>query len=446
VARITSDAFITAVTWLPSARPRSLTASTVMDATRRTPRLVVTSFLATTAAADVNHPSGVISRSLAAWRPQAGLAAPGPVTHTCWMEVGGRVEHRFEPVREVFGQALAGQAGTGAAAAAWWDGAWVVDLWGGRADAAGGRPWEAGSLVQAYSVSKPFAAVCALVLVDRGQLELDAPVRRWWPEFRAPASVRQLLSHQAGVVALDEPAPTEAFYDWDRLCALLAAQEPAWEPGTAHGESALFYGHLVGELVRRADGRGPGRFLREEVCGPLGLDFFVGLTAAERARAVDLTGVGEYFRKQQAAGLPELYQRAMANPPGAFDPAVVNGSAWRAAEVPAINGHGTARGAAGLYAALLRAELLSPALLTEATTAQCSGVDAVFGEDSAWGLGFGVDADGFGMGGSGGSYAGASTAGGYAFAFVTGTMGSHDRGTMVENAFRSCLRMPPLDE
>jgi CubicO group peptidase (beta-lactamase class C family) len=321
----------------------------------------------------------------------------------------------------------------------------VADLWGGRADAAGTRPWRADSLVQPYSVVKPFAAICALLLAGRGTLELDAPVQRWWPEFRARASVRQLLSHQAGVVALDEPAPTEAFYDWDRLCSLLAAQEPAWEPGTAHGESALFYGHLIGELVRRADGRSLGRFLREEVCGPLGLDFFVGLTPAEQARAVDLSGVAEFAAQRLAAGMPDLYRRATSNPPGAFDPGVVNGSAWRAAEIPAINGHGTARGAAGLYAALLRGELISPALLSEATTAHAAGVDAVFGEDSAWGLGFGVDGeDGFGMGGWGGSYAGASTAGGYAFAFVTGTMGSHDRATLVEDAFRACLGMPPL--
>jgi CubicO group peptidase (beta-lactamase class C family) len=362
------------------------------------------------------------------------------------MHMGGQAEDRFEAVRDAFAQVLADQAGTGAAVAAWWDGAWVVDLWGGWADAARTRPWRADSLVQPYSVSKPFAASCALVLVDRGQLELDAPVQRWWPQFSARATPRQLLSHQAGVVALDEPAPTEVFYDWDRLCSLLAAQEPAWEPGTAHGESALFYGHLIGELVRRTDGRGPGRFLREEVCGPLGLDFFVGLTAAEQARAVELTGMAEYFSPQRAADMPPLYRRAVENPPGAFDPVVVNGSAWRAAEVAAVNGHGTARGAAGLYAALLAGKLVSPALLHDATTAQCAGVDAVFGEHSAWGLGFGVDEDGFGMGGSGGSYAGASTAGGYAFAFMTGTMGSHARGTAVENTFRDCLGMPPLDE
>lgn len=362
------------------------------------------------------------------------------------MQVDGWADRRFDAVREAFGQVLADQAGTGAAVAAWWDGAWVVDLWGGWADAAGTRPWESGSLVQPYSVSKPFAAICALMLADRGLLELDAPVQRWWPQFTARADVRQLLSHQAGVVLLDEPVPTEAFYDWDRLCSLLAAQEPAWEPGTAHGESALFYGHLIGELVRRTDGRGLGRFLREEVCGPLGMDFFFGLSAAEQARAVDLTGVAEYFSAQRAASMPELYRRAVGNPPGAFDPAVVNSGAWRAAEVPAINGHGTARGTAGLYAALLAGKLMSPAMLREATTAQCAGVDAVFGEDSAWGLGFGVDPEGFGMGGSGGSYAGASTIGGYAFAFVTGSMGSHARGTAVENAFRACLGMPPLHE
>jgi CubicO group peptidase (beta-lactamase class C family) len=385
------------------------------------------------------------SMSARTGRALGDLAAAGQVAQTGRVDVGGSVQRQFEPVREVFAQLLAVQRGTGSAVAAWWDGAWVVDLWGGRADAAGTRRWQSDSLAQPYSVSKPFAAVCALLLVDRGQLELDAPVQRYWPQFRAAANVRQLLSHQAGVVALDEPAPTEAFYHWDWLCALLAAQEPAWEPGTAHGESALFYGHLVGELVRRVDGRGLGRFLREEVCGPLGLDFFVGLTAAEQARAVDVTGLEEYSR-EQAAGMPQLYLRAVTNPPGAFDPAVVNGRAWRAAEVPAVNGHGTARGAAGLYAALLQGKLLSAALLREATTAQCSGVDAVFGQDSAWGLGFGVDADSFGMGGSGGSYAGASVAGGYAFAFVTAAMGSHSRAIEVENVFRGCLGVPPLDE
>ena len=182
------------------------------------------------------------------------------------MEVQGFADGRFGPVRQCFAGILAAQPGTGAAFAAWCEGRLVVDLWGGYADAGRRRRWEAGSVVQPYSVSKPFAAVCALRLVEAGQLDLDAPVQRYWPGFRAPATVRQVLSHQAGVVMLDRPVPTGAFYDWDRLCALLAAQQPAWPPGTAHGESALFYGHLVGELVRRVDGRSVGRFLAEEIC------------------------------------------------------------------------------------------------------------------------------------------------------------------------------------
>ena len=361
------------------------------------------------------------------------------------MEVSGSVRRRFEPVRDAFADVLDDQQGTGAALAAWYDGGWVVDLWGGPTDAEGTRAWQVDSLVQPYSVTKPFAALCALLLVERGRLDLDAPMQRYWPEFRAPASLRQVLSHQTGVVALDAPTPTAVFYEWDRLCTLLAAQEPAWEPGTAHGESAFFYGHLVGELVRRVDGRSVGRFLREEICGPLGLDFFVGLAPTEQARAVELTGLDEGFRNRNLVGRPELYRRAITNPPGALDPAVVNSPVWRAAQIPAINGHGTARGVAGLYAALLQGDLLSPALLREATTAQTSGADAVFGGDNAWGLGFGVDSEGFGMGGLGGSYAGASTSGGYAFGFVTGTMGTDTRASALENALRTCVGLAPLD-
>ena len=352
----------------------------------------------------------------------------------------GWVDRRFEPVREAFAEVLADQAGSGAAVAVWSAGRWVVDLWGGTA---GAQPWRRDSIVQPYSVTKPFVAVAALVLVDRGLLELDAPARRYWPELRADATVRQVLSHQAGVVALSEPAPTEVFYDWDRLCALLAAQEPAWEPGTAHGESALFYGHLVGELVRRVDGRTPGRFLRDEVCGPLGLDFAIGLTPAEAARAVPLTGLDDRFRADALVDKPALYAPAIENPPGARDAEVVNGAAWRAAEIPAVNGHGTARAVAGLYTALGEGRLLSPGLRADATTAQCTGLDLVFGQDNAWGLGFGVYGDDeYGMGGLGGSFGGATPA--YTIAFVTAAMGDHDRADRVENAVRACLGMPAM--
>jgi CubicO group peptidase (beta-lactamase class C family) len=361
------------------------------------------------------------------------------------VEVGGTVDRRFALVRDAFETVLASQRGTGAAVAAWCDGTWVVDLWGGTADAAGTRPWQTDSVVQPYSVTKPFAGICALRLIDQGSLDLDAPMQDYWPEFLTPATVRQVLSHQAGIVALDDPVPTEVFYDWERMCALLAAQRPQWPPGDAHGESALFYGHLVGELVRRVDGRRVGAFLREEVCDPLGLEFHIGLRPTELSRAVELTGLDAEFNRRSALGKPELFRRAIGNPPGAQDPDVVNGTRWRTAEIPAINGHGSARGVAGLYAALLEGRILSASLLREATTAQCEGIDAVFGHENAWGLGFATDAHDFGMGGLGGSYGGASTVGGYAFGFVTGTMDDDDRALNVENALRTCLGLPELE-
>lgn len=361
------------------------------------------------------------------------------------MPLGGTVAPGFEPVRDAFAEVVAGQPGTGAAVAAWHDGRWVADLWGGFADTARNRPWSRDSIVMPYSVTKPFAALTALVLVDRGLIDLDAPVQRWWPELSAAASVRQVLSHQTGLVALAEPAPASLLLDWDALCTRLAAEEPVWTPGTAIGESALFYGHLVGELVRRLDGRTIGRFLREEVCGPHGLDFAIGLDAADLARAVDLTGLEAPEWASDAPGRPDLLRRALFNPPGAFEPAVVNSAGFRRAEVPAINGHGTARAVAGLYAALLQGEVLSPGLRDEAASAQASGIDRVMGgEERSWGLGFAVEEDGFGMGGVGGSLGWACRSGRYAYGFVTGSMGDHDRSDAVENALRDAVGLPPL--
>lgn len=358
--------------------------------------------------------------------------------------VEGTVASGFEPVRDAFNEVVAAQPGSGASLAAWHDGQWVASLYGGWADSGRTRPWTPDSLVMPYSVTKPFAAVCALVLADRGLLDLDAAMQRYWPQLRAAATVRQVLSHQAGLVVLDEPKPTELFYDWAAMCAALEQQEPRWEPGTAHGESALFFGHLVGELVRRIDGRSLGRFLYDEVCGPRGLAFFVGLDDTTLHRAVDLTGLDARFREELTSGRSALYRQAMGNPPGALDHDVVNGTRWRCAQVPAVNGHGTAESVAGFFAALLTGDLLSPAVLAELATAHCSGPDAVMGGESAWGLGVGVDEDGFGMGGTGGSVGWASKQGGYTFAFLTGHVGTHDRADLLENAVRQCLNLAPL--
>src|SRR5947209_3860223 len=169
----------------------------------------------------------------------------------------GDVAAGFESVRDVFADVINEQGGSGAGLAVWHDGRWVIDLVGGD--------WTPDSFVMPYSVSKAFAALPALVLADRGLLDLDAPLQRYWPEFGADVTLRQVLSHQSGIVGISDPAPMDVLYDWDRACELLARSELAWSPGTAIGECALFYGHLVGEPVRRVDGRSLGTFLREEI-------------------------------------------------------------------------------------------------------------------------------------------------------------------------------------
>ena len=359
------------------------------------------------------------------------------------MQLHGSFAPSFAAVRDVLADVVAGQPGSGASFAVWHDGEWVLDLWGGYADAAHTRPWGDDTLVMPYSVTKPFAALCVLTLADRGRVDLDAPMQRYWPELRAATSVRDVLSHRAGLVVLDEDAPEEAFYDWELMCSLLARQQPAWMPGTAQGESALFYGHLLGEVVRRVDGRSLGRFLGEEVCGPQGLDFHVGLSDAELGRTAELTGFDASFQAAQEQSL-ELYRRGIANPPGARDPRVVNGERWRRAEVPAVNGHGTARAVAGFYVALAQGRLLGPALLDELTTRRAAEPDLVLGDERQWGLGVILDPDGYGMGGVGGSFGWWSEVGRYAVAFMTGHIGDHDRADRLENAVREVLGLPPL--
>ena len=364
--------------------------------------------------------------------------------------VRGTVAVGFEPVHDVFAAVVDEQAavndnhGTGAALAVWHEGEWVVDLWGGWADGRRTRRWERDTIAMPYSVTKPFAAMCALVLADRGRLDLDAPLSVYWPELTAATTMRQVLAHQAGLVVLDVEAPTQAFYDWDLMRGLLEQQEPTWQPGTAHGESALFYGHLVGEVVRRVDGRTLGQFLSEEVCAPLGLDFHVGLDDKDLPRVAELTGYDAAFYRRGAEGRPDLFIRAMSNPPGALEPLVANSRPWRTAEIPAVNGHGTARAVAGLYVALQRGELLSAQMLREATTVTASGPDLVLGDETQWGLGFALDPDGYGMGGVGGSFGWWSEVGRYAFGFVTGVIADHDRGGRLENALRSVLELPPV--
>jgi CubicO group peptidase (beta-lactamase class C family) len=248
-----------------------------------------------------------------------------------------------------------------------------------------------------------------LMLLDRGKLGLDDEV-----EIPAGATVRQVLSHQAGLIALREPQPLETLLDWDRASEALRTEQP-W---TGAGEHALWYGHLAGDIVRRVDGRTLGAFLREEI----DVGFQIGgVTEADDVVAPD------DWREETLAGKPELYRLALDNPRGLLDVDVVNSSEWRAAEIPAVNGHGDARSVARFYDLLLRGKLISEDLLAEATRPQWTGVDALLGEERSWGLGFAIDVDGFGMGGIGGSLGWADPERGLAFGFVTSELGTHDR-------------------
>jgi CubicO group peptidase (beta-lactamase class C family) len=249
---------------------------------------------------------------------------------------------------------------------------------------------------------------------DRGELDLDAPVSGHWPEYaqvgKERTLVRHLLAHQSGLLVLTDPQPPEALLDWERLTALLAQEPPLWEPGTRHGECAGLYGHLVGEIVRRADGRSLGRFLAEEIATRWNLDFHVGLGPSEQGRAARLVDPQGSWRRSIREDARRWLERSLDNPPGMLDLDVVNSSTYRAAEVPAVNGHGTARAIARFYGGLAAGgelegvRLFRPETVEAALQPVAVGRDELLEEDAAWSLGFRVDGDdgSFGLGGTGG--------------------------------------------
>ncbi|MFG3423660.1 serine hydrolase domain-containing protein [Micromonospora sp. NPDC048063] len=351
---------------------------------------------------------------------------------------------RFSAVHDCFADLLATGRETGAGLAVWYDGEPVVDIVGGERSP--GRPWLPETLVNVYSVGKPVAALCLLMLVDRGRLDLDDPVSAHWPGFRTPATVRQVLTHTAGLPAFPVARPAAAIADWDLLCADLAAAGPEWPPGSVAGEHAWTYGHLVGELVRQVDGRSVGRFLAEEIAGPWRLDLGFGLGEADRRRCAELR-YGDPGWPDRVAGAPgSLRARALDNPPGGRDLAVVNGPLWRGAEVPAVNLHSTAGALARLYAGLLAGgvldgvRLFGPELVAEATRVQYDGDDLLLGRRTRWTLGMQWEEDGsWGMGGIGGSSAWADPARGYTFAYATSHLADHDRVDALVDALHSCL-------
>lgn len=268
--------------------------------------------------------------------------------------IHGHCDPRFTAVRTAFEENFRDRGELGAAVAVTVDGERVVDLWGGWADGARGRAWERDTLVNVWSTSKGPTALCAHILADRGLLDLDAPVADYWPEFAVAGKqeilVRHLLSHRAGLSGLREPHSLRQLCDWEVTTRRLAAMEPWWAPGTRSGYHAFTYGFLVGEVVRRVSGLLPGAFLEREVTGPLGIDFTIGLPEKEWGRAAELVRPPVAATSEQAAVFSQLEPAALAavtNPVVGAEEA--NSPAWRSAEIPAANGHGTARAIAALY-------------------------------------------------------------------------------------------------
>jgi len=367
--------------------------------------------------------------------------------------VQGLTHDRFESVRSVFEGNLVGGDDLGASFCAMAHGEPVVDLWGGWADPARTRAWEKDTIVNVYSTTKTMTALTALLVADRGELDFDAPVARYWPEFaangKADVKVSHLMCHASGLAGWREPLVKEDLYDWEKVTALLAAQTPFWEPGAASGYHAMTQGYLVGEVVRRIAGRSLGTVFREEIAGPLGADFHIGLPASEDHRVAELvppppgTGFGE--------GGGDALMNSMSNPP--IEVHETSTRAWRGAEIPAAGGTGNARSVALVQSLLSNGgavggkQILSEAGVRRALEPQIQGKDLILGMEVKFGLGFGLNGGSVPLpnddccfwGGYGGSLVINDLRAGTTFAFAMNRMAGTTTGDM--RAFGLCMAM-----
>ena len=396
------------------------------------------------------------------------------------MDLHGSWEPRFAAVREAFAGNFQSHGETGGAVCLVWHGNVVADLWGGWAGP--GRPWRQDTLVNVFSVGKGLIAACVARLTGERRLDPDAPVARYWPEFGAAGkgevTLRQLLSHQAGLPALRDPLPDGSALDWTRMTGALAAEAPWWPPGSGHGYHVNTFGFLAGEVVRRAAGKTVGAVLREDIAGPLGADVHIGLAVAEHGRVAEFAwpeptvpdGASAGPRPATASrpgtasrGRPPLADQrrmianAYANPADLSGIGVVNTAAWRAAEVPSANAHATAAGVARVYAALAGGgtlggvRVVDPGALADAVTEHAYGPDLVLQRPSRFGLGFqltqperplGPGPRAFGHFGAGGSLGFCDPDAGVAFGYVTGQMGprwQNPRNRALIDAVFACL-------
>lgn len=361
------------------------------------------------------------------------------------MDVNGTVAEGFEPVREAFVRNFETLGDRGAAVAVYRDGQKVVDLWGGTRDVDGTAPWERGTAQVVRSATKGVAAAVLLLLHQRGQLDLDAPVGHYWPEFKARGKervlVRHVLNHRAGLPVLDRPLTPQEALDPLRGPAAVAAQAPAWEPGTDHGYHALTYGWLLDELVRRVTGQGTGQWLASQVTGPLGLELWLGLPESETGR------VGRVGRVEGAEPTGGLRARPKRSVTEAYeDPASLtrrafaaispfpdqNDPAYRASALPATNAMATADGLARFYATLIGdtagdTRLFTPETVELARTEESAGPDRILVVGTRFGLGYMLHGSAsplltpgsFGHPGRGGALGFADPETGIAFGYVT---------------------------
>ena len=356
--------------------------------------------------------------------------------------VDGVCDARFARVREEFLHNFAARDERGGAVAVWHDGRPVVDLWGGWADVARTKPWQRETIVNFFSVSKALCAIACLRLVDSGTLDLDRTVASYWPEFEAGGkgaiTVRQLLSHQAGLPAIRKPLPDGAAMEWATMAGALAEQPPWWAPGTAHGYHVNTFGFLAGELVRRISGRSIGTLLREDVAGPLAADVHIGLPSSEHSRVSEFKWPGNPAKPDLSDDNALMHWNTYWNPPGFSGSHWVNHPRWREAEVPSTNGHGNARGIARVYAALANngavdgIRILTPEVLALGTEEQVNGHDVINSRPSRFAIGFqltqperplGPNKSAFGHFGAGGSLGFCDPEARIAFGYVTNDMG-----------------------
>jgi CubicO group peptidase (beta-lactamase class C family) len=319
-------------------------------------------------------------------------------------EIEGEFDQRFGGVADALSRSQDAGLDIGASVAVVVDGEPVVDIWGGHTDLAKTKAWERDTIVNVFSTTKTMSALCALILADWGDLDLHAPVARYWPEFARAGKdrieVRHLLGHTSGLSGWDESLSVEELADWDRCTGLLAEQAPWWEPGTASGYHAVTQGYLIGELVRRVTGRSLGRFFAETIAGPLGADFHIGLPSDADARVAWL--IPPPPADLRSVGLPELGVRTLSNP--AITAEATAEQWWRRAEIPAANGHGNARSIAAIQSIVSCGgtargkRLLSANAVAAIFNEQSHGPDLVLGVPLRFGMGFGLASETMPMG------------------------------------------------